>query len=275
MNTAREITVDARAASLPDALREVGNYRELVGRLVYRGLKVRYTQSVLGPFWVLVEPVISMVVFTLVFSGLLNVESGSVPYPLFNFGGLVIWTYFVNALGNVTLSLTNNINLVTKIYVPRLVLPLVGAITPLLDLLVAFAMLLVLMLVYGTPVQPTMLLLPVFVLAAWGVVMAVGLPLAILNTRYRDVGIGLPTIMRVLIYTTPVIYPLELVPDQWRWVYDLNPVAHIVQGFRWCIVQDVPPNLHAFAVSCALTGVLFVASAYYFQRAQRNIVDRL
>jgi lipopolysaccharide transport system permease protein len=275
MRYAEEIVVDASAASLPDALREVGSYRELVGRLVYRGIKVRYTQSVLGPFWVLVEPIISMVVFTLVFSGLLSVESGSVPYPLFNFSGLVIWTYFVNALGNVTLSLTNNMNLVTKIYVPRLVLPLVGAITPLLDLLVAFVMLLVLMLVYGVSLQPTMLLLPVFVLATWGVVMAAGLPLAIINTRYRDVGIGLPTIMRVLIYTTPVIYPLELVPAQWRWVYDLNPMAHIVQGFRWCIVQDTPPNLPAFAISCALTGVVFIASAYYFQRSQRNIVDRL
>lgn len=276
MANIKQVTViDGSSTSVWSALRELGAYRELIGRLAFRGIKLRYTQSILGPLWVLVEPILSMIVFTLVFSGILNVDYGNIPPPLFNFSGLVIWTFFVNALANVTLSLTSNMNLVTKIYVPRLILPLVGAITPLLDLVVALLLLFVLMLLYSAPIYATILLVPFFVLAAMGFVMAIGLILAIINTRYRDIGYALPMLMRVLIYTTPVIYPIALVPQQWRWVYELNPMAHVVQGFRWCLLQDEPVNVPAFTVSLVLMLAVLAFSIVYFQRNQRTIVDRL
>jgi lipopolysaccharide transport system permease protein len=276
MAEVKQVTViDGSATNVWAALRELGAYRELIGRLAFRGIKLRYTQSILGPLWVLVEPILSMIVFTLVFSGILNVDTGDIPYPLFNFSGLVIWTFFVNALANVTLSLTANMNLVTKIYVPRLILPIVGTITPLLDLVVAFILLFVLMLIYGAPIYVTILLAPLFVLVAMGFVMAIGLILAIINTRYRDIGYALPMLMRVLIFATPVTYPISQVPENWRWVYELNPMSHVVQGFRWCLLQDQPVNLSAFGLSLLLMVVLLGFSIFYFQRNQRTIVDRL
>jgi lipopolysaccharide transport system permease protein len=276
MSETKQVTViDGSATNVWATLRELGAYRELIGRLAFRGIKLRYTQSILGPLWVLVEPILSMIVFTLVFSGILNVDTGDIPYPLFNFSGLVIWTFFVNALANVTLSLTANMNLVTKIYVPRLILPIVGTITPLLDLVVALVVLFVLMLLYGAPLYATVLLLPIFVIVTIGFVLAVGLILAIINTRYRDIGYALPMLMRVLVFTAPINYPIDRVPEQWRWVYELNPMAHVVQGFRWCLLQDKPVNLPAFGISVLLMLIVLIFSIFYFQRNQRTIVDRL
>lgn len=276
MAEAKAVTVvDGTSVSVWTAFREAFIYRELIFRLLFRGIRIRYTQSVLGPIWVLIEPVMSMIVFTLVFSGVLNVTTGTIPYPLFNFSGLVIWTYFVNALSQGTNSFTSNMNLVSKVYVPRLILPLIGVLTPLLDLLVAFVLLLLLMLIYGTPITATIIFAPLFVIVAMLLAFSLSLWLAIINTRFRDVGYGIPMILRVLIYTTPVIYPASKVPENWRWVYDVNPMAHVVQGFRWSMVQGESVNWLAFGLSLIVLLVVLISGLVFFQHSQRNLIDRL
>ncbi len=212
------------------------HYRELLFFLVWRDVKVRYKQTALGIAWIVLQPVVSMVVFSLLFGGLLNVPSNGVPYPIFAFAALVPWNYFAGSLTRVSTSLVNSANLVSKVYFPRLIIPLSGVISGLVDFAVSFGVLLALMAFYRIALTPRVLLLPAFLLLAILTALGFGLWLSALNVRYRDVNYLVPFLVQTWMYLTPVVYGATLLPEQVRWILALNPMALVVEGFRWALL---------------------------------------
>ena len=213
-------------------LRAVWEYRELLFFLVWRDVKVRYKQTALGVLWVILQPLVSMAIFTVLFGVLLKVPSGDAPYPVFAFAGLLPWNYFSQSLSRASTSLVNSSHLITKIYFPRLVIPLSGVFSSLVDFAISFAVLLILMLLYGVTPTARMLLLPVLLLLALVTALGFGLWLSALNVKYRDVGYLLPFLIQIWMYLTPVVYGSTLIPERYRFLLSLNPMTGVVEGFR-------------------------------------------
>jgi lipopolysaccharide transport system permease protein len=256
------------AVGLPDLWR----YRELLYFMVWRDLKVRYKQTVLGLVWVVMQPLLTTVVFT-VFLGLLaRIPSDGVEYPLLAFSGLLPWTFFANAVSNGSNSLVSNAHLLTKVYFPRLIIPVAAVVGRLVDFGVAFVMMGAMMLFYGAPVGPGVLMLvPLVVLLA---LFALGASLwaSALNVKYRDVGIALPVLIQLWMFISPVVYPVTLVPEGWRRLYSLNPLAGIIGGFRSALFGrdfDWP----ALASAAAVTLALLVYSVFAFKRMEKTFAD--
>jgi lipopolysaccharide transport system permease protein len=254
-------------------LSDLWEYRELLYFLVWRDLKVRYKQTALGIAWVVIQPLLATAIFTLIFGYLVGVSSGSLPYPVFAFSGLVPWTYFAGTLTRSGTSLVSNSALITKVYFPRLLIPLSGALNGLVDLAVALLVLLGLMLVLGVVPSAGAFTLPLFVLLAIASALGVSLWLAALNVQYRDVNHILPFLVQVWMYATPIVYPSSLIPDRWRAVYALNPMVTVVEGFRWGLtgVGQLPLSMVLVSTSVAI-GVL-VSGVIFFRRTERTFAD--
>ncbi len=258
-------------------LRALWQYRELLYFLVWRDIKVRYKQTALGVAWVVLQPVISMLVFSGLFGVLLKVPSGGVPYPIFAYTALIPWTYFSSSLTRSSTNLVDSANLITKVYFPRLVIPLSGVLSGLLDFAVAFVMLGILMLFYRIAPTAAAILLPLFLLLAMLTALGFGLWLSALNVRYRDIKVMVPFIVQIWMYLTPVVYGSNLIPERFRWLLGLNPMTGVVEGFRWALLgrhlADAQAPGPIFAVSVLIALIVLFTGAIFFRRTERTFAD--
>jgi len=254
-------------------LRELWEYRDLLFFLAWRDISVRYKQTILGAAWAIIQPFFSMVVFSLFFGRLAQIPSDGVPYPIFSYAALLPWTYFSSAMSSSSNSLVGSANLLTKVYFPRLVIPLASVIPPAIDFAIAFVVLLGMMAFYGIAPTWNVLWLPAFLLLALITALGVGLWLSAMNVQYRDVRYAVPFLVQFWMFASPVTYPSSIVPEQWRALYGLNPMAGVIEGFRWALLgtETSPGPLTAVSVGAAL--VLLVSGAYYFRRMERTFAD--
>lgn len=258
-------------------LRAVWEYRELLYFLVWRDLKVRYKQTVLGALWIVIQPVVSMVVFSVLFGGLLNVPSGGVPYPIFAYTALLPWNYFAASLNRSSTSLVGSAHLITKVYFPRLIIPISGVLSGLVDFSIAFLVLIGMMVYYRIAPTVAIVLLPGFLLLALLTALGFGLWLSALNVRYRDINYLIPFLVQTWMYLTPVIYGTTLIPEQFRFLLALNPMTGVVEGFRWALLghhlADAAPPGPLFLVSITITLLVLVSGAVFFRRTERTFAD--
>jgi lipopolysaccharide transport system permease protein len=254
-------------------LREVWMYRELLYFFVWRDLKVRYKQTLVGVAWVVLQPLLSMGVFTIFFGRLAKLPSDGLPYPVFYFAALAPWTYFATSLAKTTGIVVGSQNLITKVYFPRLILPISGVVSGLVDFAIAFVVLLALVLKYGLHPGVHALWLPFFLLLALATALGVGLWLSALNALYRDVGYVLPFFVQFWMLASPVAYPSSLVPAKWQWLYGLNPMAGVIEGFRWALTgRGQAPNELMLASTIAVA-VILVTGMMFFQRMEGTVAD--
>lgn len=269
----RPLTVVEPLRGIPSLrLRELTKYGDLLYFLAWRDVKVRYKQTVLGVAWAVIQPVFTMLVFTVFFGKLGGLPSDGRPYALFTFTALVAWQLFAYALTYSSQSLVTEARLISKVYFPRLLVPIASVAAGLVDFAIAFALLLLLMAYYGIMPTARIVVLPVFVTLALLSAMAVGIWLAALNVKYRDVRYALPFLTQFWLFVSPVTYPSSMVPVRWQWLYGLNPMAGVIEGFRWSMLGSSPPFATIY-VSAALTGVLFVGGLYYFRNTERHFAD--
>lgn len=256
-------------------LREVWEYRELLYFLIWRDVKVRYKQTALGAAWAIIQPLFTMLAFSLFFGRLAKVPSDNVPYPAFCLAALVPWMFFANGLGQSSNSIVNSANLITKVYFPRLIIPLSSVLAGLVDFAVSFLLLVGLMLYYGLTPTANLIWAPAFLFLALVTALGVGLWLSALNVEYRDVRHTIPFLTQLWLFLTPIAYPSSLLPEKWKIIFGLNPMVGVVEGFRWGLLgTNTPPGPMA-AVSAATALILLVTGAFYFRRLERSFADRV
>jgi lipopolysaccharide transport system permease protein len=254
-------------------LREIWVYRELLYFMVWRDLKVRYKQTALGAGWAIIQPVTTIVIFSVIFGHLAKIPSDGVPYPVFSFAGLLPWLYFAAALSQSSQSIVSNKNLITKVYFPRLMVPIASVVVPLVDMLLAATVLFGLIFYYGlTPSWHVVGIFP-FILMAMATAFGTGLLLAGLNVRYRDIPYVVPFVIQLWMYASPVVYPTSLVPHKWQWVLGLNPMVGVIDGFRWSLLGSAAPSFSLMLASVLIGTALTVAGLYYFKRTERSFAD--
>lgn len=257
-----------------EELRELWSYRELLYLLVWRDVKVRYKQTAFGAGWAVIQPLMTMVVFTVVFKRFAKIDvPDGLPYPIFAFAALLPWNYFSQAIARSSASLVGSANLVSKVYFPRLIIPIAAAIAPAVDFAVASIVLFAMMAYYGIAPSWGVLMLPVFVFFSFLAALSVGLWLTALNVKYRDVGHTIPFLMHIWMYASPVAYPIELVPEHWRVVYSLNPMVGVIEGFRWGLLGRSAPDFAAMGISLCVVIALLVGGLFYFRRTERTFAD--
>jgi homopolymeric O-antigen transport system permease protein len=254
-------------------LKELADYRELLYFLVWREIKVRYKQTLIGAGWAIIQPVATMLVFSLFFGRLAKIPSGGLPYPLFFFSALLPWTYFAGALAGATNSVVENQRVITKVYFPRILLPLSAVVSGLVDLAIAFVLLAGMALYYRVTPGPWLAFLPVFLLLAMLTAFGAGLWLAAWNALYRDVRYVVPFLVQFWLFASPVAYPSSLVPERWRALYGLNPMAGVIDGFRWAITGQNPPSTGLVAASAGAVLAMLVAGLWYFRRVEATVAD--
>jgi lipopolysaccharide transport system permease protein len=256
-------------------LAELWRYRELLFFLVWRDIKVRYKQTLLGATWAIIQPLFSMLVFSLFFGTLAGIRApDGLPYWLFAYTGLVPWVFFANGLSQASDSLLQNANLIRKVYFPRLAVPIASVLSGLVDFALAFTMLLIAMLIQGFLPSLRVVLLPLFLLLAMTTALGVGLWLSALNVQFRDVRYVIPFLSQIWLFATPIAYPSTLITDPfWQAIYGLNPMVGVIEGFRWALLgaNTAPGPMLAVSVAAALT--ILVSGAFYFRRTERTFAD--
>jgi lipopolysaccharide transport system permease protein len=253
-------------------LSDIWAYRELLYFFVWRDIKVRYKQTLLGAGWAIIQPLMTMVVFTIFFGHLAKVPSDGLPYPVFSLMALVPWTYFASALAGCSTSLSGYQHIISKVYFPRLIIPIAAVVAPLVDFAIGFAILIGFMAWYRIVPGSSIVWLPALMLLALATAAGVGLWLAALNVRYRDVRYVVPFVVQLWMFATPVAYPASLVPARWRAVYGLNPMAGVIEGFRWALAGGPAPGVITL-VSAAVVVVLIAGGAVYFRKLEGTFAD--
>jgi lipopolysaccharide transport system permease protein len=254
-------------------LRELWQFRELAYFFVWRDIKVRYKQTAIGAAWALLQPLATMLVFSLFFGRLAKIPSGGVPYPIFYLAAVLPWMYFAGALQNATNSVVEQRGVVTKVYFPRLVLPLSSVVSGLLDFAIGFVMFLFMALFYRVAPGRAILLFPAFLLLAVATALGAGLWLSALNAIYRDVRYAVAFLIQFWMFASPVAYPSTLVPARWRWLYGLNPMAGVIEGFRWALTgKGQPPSL-MLAASTGAVMIVLIGGMFFFRKMEAIIAD--
>ena len=254
-------------------LHELWAYRELFYFLVWRDIKVRYKQTVLGAAWAIIQPFFTMVVFSLFFGKLVKVPSDDIPYPIFSYAALVPWTFFANGLSQSSTSLVASANLIKKVYFPRLVVPISAVISGGVDFALAFVVLLGMMLFYGIVPTVAVVWLPLLLLLALVTSLGVGLWLTAMNVQFRDVRYAVPFLVQAWMFATPIVYPSSLLGEPWRTLYGINPMAGVVEGFRWALLgTETAPGPIVFVSALAAVGLL-ISGAFYFRRMEDTFAD--
>jgi lipopolysaccharide transport system permease protein len=271
--TAATVRIEPSRAWLELRLRETWNYRELLYFFVWRDIKVRYKQTVIGVAWVVLQPLLSMGAFTLFFGRLAKMPSDGLSYPVFYFLALAPWTYFATALSSATNVVVDNQRIITRVYFPRLILPLSSALSGLVDFAIAFVVLIVMVVGYGLRPGLQVLWLPFLLLLAVGTALGVGLWLSALNALYRDVRYVTPFLLQFWLLGSPVAYPSSLVPAKWQWLYGLNPMAGVIEGFRWALTGHGQPPGMLLLASAGAVAMLLVGGAIFFQRMEGAVAD--
>jgi lipopolysaccharide transport system permease protein len=254
-------------------LHEVWEYRELLFFLIWRDVKVRYKQTVLGVLWAILQPLSTMVVFSLFFGKLAKMPSDELPYPVFSLAALVPWTFFANALAQSSDSLVGSSNLIKKVYFPRLVIPVSASLAGLIDFSIAFIVLMCMML--GFKIAPTwnVVFLPAFLVLAYATSLGIGLWLSALNVQFRDVKYTIPFMTQLWMFATPIAYPSSLLSEPWRTVYGLNPMAGVVEGFRWALLGSGRAPGPMILISAAVSACILCSGAFYFRRMEKSFAD--
>ena len=248
-------------------------YRELLYFLMWRDVKLRYRQTALGASWAVLRPVLTMVVFTVIFGHVARLPSDGVPYPIFSYCGLVPWTFFAYAMGQAADSLVGNAHLISKVYFPRLVIPIAASLAGLLDCAIAFVVLLGMMIFYRLTPTLAVLTLPLFLLLALVAALALGIWLSALSVQYRDVRYAVPFLTQLWLYATPVAYPASLMRGKAHLIFSLNPMAGVVEGFRWAILGKGGLDGLSLAISGSMTGLVLLAGLFYFRRMEQRFAD--
>jgi len=256
-------------------VRELWHYRELFSTLVWRDVKVRYKQTLVGVLWAVIQPLMLMIIFSLVFGKFAQFSSEGLPYPLFVYSGLLPWTYFAAALGQSGGSIVGNANLISKVYFPRVVLPLAASAVPAVDLGISFLVLLGLMAYFGVGLSVTAVLLPVFLALAFLTAVGVGLVLSALHVRYRDVPYATPFLIQMWMWLTPVAYAVTALPERYEWIFALNPMVGVINGFRWALLGTPAPDAGQLLVSVVAAAVFFVGGLAYFRRSEPKFADTI
>lgn len=258
-------------------LRDLWTYRELIYFMIWRDIKVRYKQTVLGAAWAIIQPVLTMLIFTFIFGQVARLPTdGGIPYPIFSYTALLPWGLFVAALNQASRSLTSNQNMVTKIYFPRLVLPLASILSGLVDFAIAFVILVGLMFYYGvTPSINVLWTLPMFLLLAIVTALGVALWLSAINVQYRDVNYALPFITQFWLFLTPIAYSSSLISEKWQLVYSLNPMAGVVNGFRWALLGTNTGPGPEMAVSVLISILILISGLFYFRNMEKTFADTI
>src|SRR5215208_2625745 len=254
-------------------LREVWDHRELTGIFVWRDIKVRYRQTVIGALWAIIQPFLTMVVFSVFFGKLAKIPSDDIPYPIFTYAALVPWTFFANSINQASNSLVNNAEMIKKIYFPRLTMPIASVLGGLVDFLLAFIILIFMMLYYGYVPTINIIWFPFFVLLAMMTALGVGLWLAATNVQFRDVRYMVPFIIQVWMFATPVVYPSSLLAEPWHTIYGLNPMVGVVEGFRWALLGTNAAPGPMIIISFVVALLILVTGIYYFRRVEKIFAD--
>lgn len=254
-------------------IKELWTYRELLYFLVWRDVKVRYKQTALGATWAIIQPLMTMVVFTLFFGRLAKIPSDGVPYPIFSFAALVPWMFFANGLTQSSNSLVGSANLITKVYFPRLTIPIATVLSGVVDFVLAYVVLLGMMLFYGIAPTANVLWLPLFLLLAVVTALGVGMWLSAMNVQFRDVRFVVPFIVQFWLLATPIAYPSSLLSEPWRTLYGLNPMVGVVEGFRWAMLGTNTPPGASIIVSSAVALILLLSGSFYFRRMEKTFAD--
>jgi len=268
-----EVVIEPAAGWIPINLREVWNYRELLYFLIWRDIKVRYKQTAIGAVWAIIQPVFAMGVFSLFFGYLAKMPSNGIPYPIFVYCALLPWQLFAHALTESSNSIVGNQNLITKVYFPRVLVPVAAVCGGLVDFGLAFVVLLGMMVYYGMVPGIAVLAVPLFILFVVVTALAVGLWLAALNVQYRDVRYTLGFLTQVWLFATPVAYPSSLVPERWHALYGLNPMAGVVEGFRWALLGVAEGPGLLLAVSVGVVLIILMGGLHYFARIEDRFAD--
>ncbi len=267
------VRISARRGWLQLDFRELWEYRELLYFFVWRDIKIRYKQTAIGAAWAVLQPFLTMVVFSLFFGALARIPSQGLPYPVFYYCALLPWMYFAGALQSAANTVVEHQRVITKVYFPRLVLPLAAVLSGLVDFAISFVVFLGMMLYYGLMPTRSALLLPVLLLLAVLTALGVGLWLSALNAIYRDVRYILPFLVQFWMFASPVAYPSELVPEKWRWLYGLNPMAGVIEGFRWALTgRGQPPGVLMLA-SALMVAAALLGGLLYFRKMEGTIAD--
>ena len=272
LNSIPPILIRPRRGLVPINLRELWDYRELLYFLTWRDVKVRYKQTLFGFAWAVIQPFGLMVVFTLFFGTLAKVPSEGIPYPIFNYVALLPWTLFAEGLNRSSNSLVAEQNLVQKVYFPRLVMPLSGILSPVVDFAIAFIILIGMMFYYHIYPTIAILCLPAFILLALVTAFGAGLWLSAVNVQYRDVRYVLPFLTQLWLFISPVVYSSTLLPERWRIIYGLNPMAGVIEGFRWALLNTSPPG-PLTAVSVVMVLIIVISGLYYFRHTEKTFSD--
>lgn len=254
-------------------LRELWAYRELLYFLVWRDIKVRYKQTILGAAWAIIQPFFTMVIFSVFFGFLARIPSDGIPYPIFAYAALVPWTFFANGLRQASTSLVGNASLISKVYFPRLVIPISTVFSGIVDFLLAFVVLLLMMWYYGTAPTAAVVWLPLLLLLALVTALGVGLWLTAMNVQFRDISYVVPFLVQAWMFATPIAYPSSLLTEPWRTIYGINPMVGVVEGFRWALLgTDTAPGPVIF-VSVLVAVLIFISGLFYFRRMERSFAD--
>ena len=267
------VRIRPTTSSIAIDLRDLWAYRELLYFLTWRDLKVRYKQTALGVAWAVIQPLFTMLIFTLFFGRLAKVPSDGVPYPVFVYAGLLLWTFFSNAVSHSGNSLVGNSNLLTKVYFPRAIIPGAAVAAGLVDLFIAFGVLVVLMIYYHVSISWTIILLPALIGLTTLLALGMGMWTSALNVKYRDIRYALPFIIQLWMFVSPVIFPASFVPEKWRWAMALNPLTGIIEGFRSALFGRTPFDWFAIGISTAITFAILLYAAYTFRRMERTFAD--
>lgn len=273
MTTKPVIIVQPSTGFLSVDLRALWHYRELLLFLVWRDIKVRYKQTILGGAWAVFQPLMTMLIFTLVFGKFANIPSNGQPYSIFVYVALLPWTFFSEAVSRSSTSLVSDANLLRKVYFPRLIIPLAAVLTPAVDFVLSFVVLMAMMAWFGIAPTAAIVTLPLFLFLSFVTSLAVGLWLSALNVRYRDVRHIIPFVAQFWLYASPVAYPLTLVPEQWRWLYSLNPMVGVIEGFRWALLGQAIPDVKVIALSASMVTVFLVGGLIFFKRMEHTFAD--
>jgi len=267
------VVIRARKRLFDLDFKALWEYRELLYFLVWRDIKVRYKQTILGAAWAIIQPLSTMVVFTLIFGKFANIPSDGFPYEVFSFTALLPWNLFAGALTRGTTSVAGSANLVSKVYFPRLILPISAVVSGIVDFVISFVILLGMMAWFHIFPSWLILTLPGFILLAILTALAISLWLCSLNVKYRDVGYTVPFLVQMWMYASPVAYPVSIVRAEWRWLYSLNPMAGVIEGFRWAVLGKASPDFGVMAISTGIMCVLLYFGMVYFRHTESTFAD--
>ncbi len=259
---------------MPINLHELWEFRDLLYFFTWRDIKVRYKQTVLGFAWAIMQPFFAMIIFSIFFGSLANLPSDGIPYPIFAYAALLPWTLFSESITRSTNTMVTNSNIIKKVYFPRMALPISSVLSPVIDFTIAFVILILMMIYYGIMPTINVVLLPLFLMLAIATSLGIGLWTSALNAKYRDIQYVVPFMLQILMFASPVVYAASMIPAKYQFLYGLNPMAGVIEGFRWSLLGTDSPGMIILA-SVIVSVVLLVSGAFYFRRMEKTFADEV